>query len=62
MLFLPADAVHIGKSFIHVVTVAAEVEFIHLNPYYKHGFPYSGKVRDKTYLCPSSPTARELSL
>ncbi|KAJ6658288.1 hypothetical protein lerEdw1_020560 [Lerista edwardsae] len=38
------DAVHVGKSAIPIVSITGEVEFINLNPYYKQGFPYTGKM------------------
>ncbi|XP_042311607.1 alpha-2-macroglobulin-like protein 1 [Sceloporus undulatus] len=34
-----------GEHHFAVVTRAIEVEFINLNPYYKHGFPYKGKMK-----------------
>nr|XP_016846278.1 PREDICTED: alpha-2-macroglobulin-like protein 1 [Anolis carolinensis] len=34
-----------GQKHINVVTRAIKVQFIDLNPHYKHGFPYKGKMK-----------------
>ncbi|KAH0628649.1 hypothetical protein JD844_010037 [Phrynosoma platyrhinos] len=34
-----------GEHLFAVVTRAIEIEFVNLNPYYKHGFPYKGKMK-----------------
>nr|XP_060619447.1 alpha-2-macroglobulin-like protein 1 [Anolis sagrei ordinatus] len=37
-----------GRRFMNIVTRAIEVEFVDLNPHYKHGFPYKGKMKFTT--------------
>ncbi|XP_054858472.1 alpha-2-macroglobulin-like protein 1 [Eublepharis macularius] len=34
-----------GYHMISLVTKTVEVSFINLNPFYKHGFPYTGKMK-----------------
>nr|XP_056704304.1 alpha-2-macroglobulin-like protein 1 [Euleptes europaea] len=34
-----------GRAYISVATKAVSVSFINLNPFYKHGFPYTGKMK-----------------
>ncbi|XP_063150606.1 alpha-2-macroglobulin-like protein 1 [Candoia aspera] len=34
-----------GNSFISVVSRAFEIQFVKLNPFYKNGFPYTGKMK-----------------
>ncbi|XP_053154513.1 alpha-2-macroglobulin-like protein 1 isoform X4 [Hemicordylus capensis] len=36
---------HSGSDTIFITTKSVDVEFINLNPYYKHGFPYTGKMK-----------------
>ncbi|XP_025031018.1 alpha-2-macroglobulin-like protein 1 [Python bivittatus] len=35
----------LGNSFISVVTRAVQITFLNLNPFFKHGFPYTGKMK-----------------
>uniref|UniRef100_A0A803TK12 Alpha-2-macroglobulin-like protein 1 n=1 Tax=Anolis carolinensis TaxID=28377 RepID=A0A803TK12_ANOCA len=42
---LEEDGTGTRKTHINVVTRAIKVQFIDLNPHYKHGFPYKGKMK-----------------